>query len=150
MRSTSASRNPRWRAAISSAPDSCGMPMASATSLATKPSAPRAFSQPAIERKPTLSSGAGGAPGDAAAAMHTQASSAFNAPRMNPPWQDCFIRLFYGFGRVLFGDLVVEEAGGVRRRHEAPVDLRIDADVLVDLAVRHFHFERACRFVVAD
>src|SRR5262249_16230992 len=43
----------------------------------------------------------------------------------------------------------VEEAGGVGRRHEAPVDLGIDADILVDLAVRHLDLEGARRLVVA-
>src|SRR3954471_7527733 len=51
-------------------------------------------------------------------------------------------RLFYGLGRVFLGDLVVEEAGRVRRRHEAPVHLGINADVLIDLAVRHLDLQR--------
>src|SRR5882724_988638 len=59
-------------------------------------------------------------------------------------------RLFYGLGRVFLGDLVVEEAGRVRRRHEAAVDLGVHADVLIDLAVRHLDLERLRRLVVAD
>src|SRR4029077_3355012 len=43
-----------------------------------------------------------------------------------------------------------EEAGRVGRGHEAPVDLRVDADVLVDLPVRHLDLERLGRLVVAD
>src|SRR5439155_18480760 len=52
--------------------------------------------------------------------------------------------------RVFLGDLVVEEAGRIRRGHEAAVDLGIDADVLEYLAVRHLDFERAALLVVAD
>src|SRR3954465_6213946 len=55
-----------------------------------------------------------------------------------------------GFRGVFLVDLVVEERGRVRRRHEAPVHLWVHADVLVDLAGRHLHFERARGLVVAD
>src|SRR6266536_3302619 len=98
MRSTASSRNPRWRAAISSTSAPRGMPPA-----------PQACSS----RRP---------PG------RRQACRAWSLP---------FLPLFYGLGGVFLGDLVVEEAGRIRRRHEAPVDLGIDADVLVDLAFRH-------------
>src|ERR1044071_7677021 len=44
----------------------------------------------------------------------------------------------------------VEGGGRIGCRHEATVDLGIDADVLVDLAVRHLHLEGLGRLVVAD
>src|SRR6185295_15645314 len=58
--------------------------------------------------------------------------------------------LFYGFRRVFLFDLVVEEGGRVGRGHEAAVDLGIDADVLVDLAIGELHFQRLRALVVAD
>src|SRR5882672_4935017 len=146
MRSTSASRSPRCRAAISSTSAPRGMPMASATSAPRKPSAPCAFSQPAIERRPVDSTGFVGTAGAATALMQTHARTAASQPRMVPSLS---CPLFYGLRGVFLGDLVVEEAGRVRRRHEAPVDLGVDADVLVDLPVGHLDFERLRGLVVA-
>src|SRR5258708_8212040 len=60
------------------------------------------------------------------------------------------MRLFYRLRRVLLFDLVVEERRRVRRGHEAAIDLGVDADVLVNLPVRHLDFERLGRLVVAD
>src|SRR5581483_8422380 len=56
----------------------------------------------------------------------------------------------YPLGAVFLGDLVVEERRRVRRRHEAPVDLGVDAGILEHLAVRHLDLERAALLVVAD
>src|SRR5690242_18644890 len=77
MRSTSASRKPRCRAESSLT------------------SAPLAFSHPAIERSPVLSTGAGGAEDEAAAPRQAQARTAATAPRMVPPFLE---RYFTGFG----------------------------------------------------
>src|SRR6185369_14471048 len=51
--------------------------------------------------------------------------------------------------RVLLGNLVVEEAGRVRCRHETAMHLGIDAAVLEHLAVRHLDLERARLLVVS-
>src|SRR5688572_12196651 len=59
-------------------------------------------------------------------------------------------RALYPPPRVFLVDLVVEERGGIGRRHEAPVDLGIDLHVLVDLPVGQFHLERHRLLVVAD
>src|SRR6266498_5316527 len=67
-------------------------------------------------------------------------------PAIRPPYWSSS----YPFGGVFLGDLVVKKAGGVRRRHQAAVDLGIDAGVLKHLPVRHFDFQRAAFLVVAD
>jgi hypothetical protein len=53
-------------------------------------------------------------------------------------------------GGVFLGDLVVEKAGGIGRRHEAAMDLWIYAHVLKNLPVRHLDFQRLRRLVIAD
>ena len=69
--------------------------MASATSAPRKPSAPCAFSQPAIERRPVLYTAVVGTAGAAAALMQTHARTAASLPRMVPPFLAAY---FTGFG----------------------------------------------------
>src|SRR2546422_1805209 len=73
--------------------------------------------------------------------------------RTNPPRFNSWALVYrhsHPLPGVLLGDLVVKKRCRIRRRHEAPVDLGVDAAVLEHLAVGHLDFERARVLVVAD
>src|SRR5688572_6772292 len=102
---------------------------------------------------PSASTSGTATPRDGVAATDTTEQSAKTsaaATRMIPSLSWRLVYWLDALGGVFLGDLVVEERGRVRRRHEAPVHLGVHAAVLEHLAVRHLDFERARRFFVAD
>src|SRR5688572_29125547 len=156
-RSASPSRTPRWRASSSSSVARRGMPTASATSAPSQPSRPSRFSQPAMDERLRFSNAGAfwNLPGeDAEKACNEKTTSRLRKTARMPPIGPPFLPSVYASSdllrRVFLGDLVVEKAGRIWRRHQAAVNLGIHAGVLVDLPVGHLDFERARLLVVAD